>query len=146
MKDWIHISHNASCGAGGVCFSLLHSPSLLHSLCKCNWRITQDKVLQSRDMMTPSCRDRGKKLIPHGVIDRVGCVELFICPIDPKATWCRGEHCLGAHAVKKFFLPTLKTRQLVNPGVVSVLNFENVQIYSYMWLPTFYWIFMDCIC
>lgn len=59
MKDWIHISHIASCGAGGVCFSLLPSPSLLHSLCKCNRRITRDKALQSRDMMPPFCADRG---------------------------------------------------------------------------------------
>lgn len=59
MKDWIHISHIASCGAGGVCFSLLPSPSLLHSLCKCNRRITWDKALQSRNMMPPFCGDRG---------------------------------------------------------------------------------------
>lgn len=53
MKDWIHISHIASCGAGGVRFSLLLSPSPLHSLCKCNRGITQDKALQSRDMKPP---------------------------------------------------------------------------------------------
>ena len=38
---------------------MLPSPPPLHSLCKCNRRITQDNALQSRDMMPPFCEYRG---------------------------------------------------------------------------------------
>lgn len=132
MKDWIHISHIASCGAGGVCFSLLPAPSPLHSLCKCNRRITQDKALQSRDMMPPFCRDRGIQtyLTWCNQQSELSCViylsHWLLGNVTPQGALSRQWEMFSTNTV---------TRQLINTEILSVLCFETtlyICVYLYM--------------
>lgn len=123
MKDWIHISHIASCGAGGVCFSLLPSPSLLHSLCKCNRRITRDKALHSRDMMPPFCEDRGIQtyLTWCNQQSELCCVICLSHWLLGNLTTARTVWMLGPGEILS---TNIVTRQLINGWIQSVFHFK----------------------